>query len=301
MTTHAFNLPATIGKWNRSDSVKMINNQNIFNYMNGAGELYLSYGFDHLQVYEYKNPDQADILVEVYLMKSSDEAFGLLSLDWGGEPVETGSTSQKSSKKTSISPPHRALYGSGLLRAAFDSIYVRIMSYQETPEARKAILSLHKVMLENRTSCPEPELLKRLPLELASDYQLRKDRIGYFHSYLVLNMLYYISHQNVLNLDHSTNVVFAPYEQQIDSQTKKKVQFLLIQYPDKAKAVLALEQFHNAYLPEFKKEDKILKSNSYKIEDGVVCYRLDENYLTILFELDDLELAKTILSRVSQN
>ena len=188
---------------------------------------------------------------------------------------------------------------------AVGSIYVRILSYRETPESREAILSLGQSISENQKACPEPELLKKLPLELESGYQLRKDRVGYFHSYLVLNMLYYISHQNILNLNHSTQAVFAPYELKIDSETKKSIQFLLIQYPDKKKASLALEQFHKTYLPEFsnnfKKNGKIIESNSYEIEDGIIGYRLDKIYLSILFELPDRKLAKSILRQISQD
>lgn len=56
-------------------------------YMNGGGELYLAYRFDHLEVYEYTAEQQEDIVAEVYVMHTSADAFGLLSLDWEGEPV----------------------------------------------------------------------------------------------------------------------------------------------------------------------------------------------------------------------
>jgi hypothetical protein len=87
MTNSAENLPRTLGAWTRSDSAEIIDESNIFDYMNGAGELYLAYRFDHLDVYEYTSEQQDDILVEVYVMHTSDDAFGLLSLDWGGEPA----------------------------------------------------------------------------------------------------------------------------------------------------------------------------------------------------------------------
>ena len=94
---------------------------NIFDYMNGAGELYLAYGFDHLEVYEYTADDQDSILVEVYVMNTSDDAFGLLSLDWGGEPVTLQSTPSFQSNPA-VAPPYRALYGMGLLRIRADTI-----------------------------------------------------------------------------------------------------------------------------------------------------------------------------------
>ena len=43
------NLPKTIGHWTRPESPRVINSANIFDYMNGAGELYLGYRFSTLR------------------------------------------------------------------------------------------------------------------------------------------------------------------------------------------------------------------------------------------------------------
>jgi IS5 family transposase len=57
--------------------------------MDGAGEIYLGYRFKRLEVQPYGSADQGEILVELYWMESSDDAYGLLSGDWGGEILET--------------------------------------------------------------------------------------------------------------------------------------------------------------------------------------------------------------------
>ena len=84
------NLPKQAGPWVRPDAPRRINEETIFDYMDGAGELYLAYRFDHLDVYEYSAPDKrlGTIKVELYWMKDPDDAFGLLSTDWGGEAVD---------------------------------------------------------------------------------------------------------------------------------------------------------------------------------------------------------------------
>ncbi|MEE8554159.1 MAG: DUF6599 family protein, partial [Desulfobacterales bacterium] len=112
LEANEINLPKTIGAWTRSDSAQTIDSTSIFKYMNGAGELYLSYGFNHLEVYEYTADNQKNILVELYYMKTSDDAFGLLSLDWGGEPV-TFNHSPVNKASYAIAPPDSALYGKG--------------------------------------------------------------------------------------------------------------------------------------------------------------------------------------------
>ncbi len=78
------NLPERIGVWIKPDSPQLHNSENIFDYMNGAGELYIGYRFRHLEVFDYTSANQHKIFVELYYMETSDDAFGLLSLDWGG-------------------------------------------------------------------------------------------------------------------------------------------------------------------------------------------------------------------------
>jgi hypothetical protein len=84
-------LPQSVGSRTLSGPAKRIEPQAIFDYMDGAGELYLAYRFRHLDVYEYKNSGQSDILVELYWMDSADDAYGLLSGDWGGDAVDLAS------------------------------------------------------------------------------------------------------------------------------------------------------------------------------------------------------------------
>jgi hypothetical protein len=61
-------LPKRAGPWVRPDQPRRITEDTIFDYMDGAGQLYLAYRFGHLEVYEYSAPDKRlgwarDILV----------------------------------------------------------------------------------------------------------------------------------------------------------------------------------------------------------------------------------------------
>jgi len=301
MTEKTVNLPKTIGAWTRSDLTRMIDSSNIFEYMNGAGELYLAYGFDHLEVYEYTADHGESILVEVYVMTTSNDAFGLLSLDWGGEPATV--SGRASPSHPTVSPSARALYGGGLLRIWADTIYARVMAYRETAESKKAVLSLGQTIAKNRKMPTEPELLKILPKAVDSVWKLRKDRIGYFRSHLVLNSLYYLSHQNILNLDLSTEAVTAPYEDLSTAGTPKRLQVLFVKYSSPERARKALETFHNAYLHEHQKgfDPGIIHEpmNVFKIEDGWLGYALNGLCLVAVFECPNRESARMIIKQIS--
>jgi len=305
MTEKTVKLPKTIGVWTRSDSARIVDSSNIFDYMNGAGELYLAYGFDHLEVYEYTTADQQDgILVEVYFMKTANDAFGLLSMDWGGESVAIHALPSFQTSP-SVAPPTRALYGGGLLRLWADTIYARVMAYRETSESKKAVLSLGQKIAADRKISAEPELLNILAHSMDSGWKLRKDRIGFFRSHLVLNSLYYLSHQNILNLDHSTEAVTAAYENISDAGTARSVQLLFVKYATPKKAQKALNVFHNAYLHEHQKgiDPGVTEKNSnfFKIEDGWLGYTINGAYLGFVFECPNRESAQMIINHISRN
>ncbi len=297
-------LPESVGAWSRLESAKIIDSTNIFKYMNGAGELYLGYRFDHLDVFDYTSENQDNILVELYFMETSDDAFGLLSLDWGGEPVSFGDFPAKSPNR-SLTSGIRALYGAGLLRIWSDNLYIRVMAFSETPASRQAVLSLGKAITANRKTPPEPELLKFLQPHIGSAWKLRRDRLSFFRSYLALNSIYYLSHENMLDFDLSTEAVIAPYEHISGAGDRTRSQFLLVKYKNRLRARKALNHFHDIYLPEYKKEftaDSPAKSLSlFKIEDGWVGYKLLGKYISIVFECPDQESARAIIQKNESN
>ncbi len=304
MQSDKINLPATIDGWKLTKPPKMIDKTNIFDYMNGAGELYLSYHFDHLLVYEYKNKSDNDILVELYYMNDSKDAFGLLSLDWGGEAVELNQP-QAEKPSESIVPRKRALYGKGLLRVWSDNLYIRIMAFRDTPGVKEVILQLGKIITADRRNPPPPEMLKAIQPFMDSPWTLKRDRTAYFYSYLVLNSLFYLSHENILYLDHSTEAVIATFEREIKSEKKPPVRLLVIKYPDHEKAVKALNNFFKFYLPDQNKEVKpdLKQENQgfFHIEDGWMGHRLINRGLALVFECPDQESAQEIINQALLN
>ena len=293
-------LPKTVDAWSRPDTPRTITAETIFEYMNGAGELYLGYRFDQLEVFEYSSPNQNNILVELYYMQTSDDAFGLLSLDWGGKPVglersraDTASVSDWSSTT--------ALYGAGLLRLRADRIYARIMAYRETPASKKAVLALGKAVAAGRKHPPEPELIQIPALKIGPQWKLRVDRLSYFRSYLVLNSIYFLSSENILELGHATEAVIAPYENISHKEPgeRKRCQFLLVKYENHALARRALQHFHSVYLPDYKKvvtrNSAIQKPELFKLEDGWLAYKQIDEYLLIIFECPDPGTAAQII------
>ncbi|MBL7074271.1 hypothetical protein ISS37_03415 [candidate division KSB1 bacterium] len=65
--------------WKKSADIQVYGPEILYEYINGAAELYLSYDFQELQVAEYLDENEASVLVEIYRHKTPVHAFGIYS------------------------------------------------------------------------------------------------------------------------------------------------------------------------------------------------------------------------------
>lgn len=289
-------LPEIIGSWKLEGPPRTITRETIFDYMDGGGELYLAYKFERLLVYKYLDGTENEILVEIYEMKHPDEAFGLLSLDWSGEPTNLGSGTGPLPENP-VCPSYTGLYGEGLLRARVDNLYLRILALREAPGVKEIILKLGEIfaIAASRATCPA--VLDVIRPKADSAWQIKKDRTSYFHSHLILNSLYYLSHENILLLDPTCEAIYTEWVQR-DLASKNSARMIIIKYPEAKKAEAALADFLAAYLKE--KAEKLAeisfieKENAIQVEDGWLGWKLAGNYLVLVFEAPEEAAVKKL-------
>jgi hypothetical protein len=273
--------PTNAGPWSRRDAPRIIEPAGIFQYMNGAGELYLAYRFRRIEVHEYTAEGKPPILLELYRMETSDDAYGLLSVDWGGEPVDLGSG--------------RALYGSGLLRIWSNDLYARVLVESESEAARQAILSIGSSVVSGRRNPPPPSLIPVLPQIVAGEWRLRQDRTTFLRSHLVLNSVYFLSTENVLGLDHEAEAVVAQYAGPPAPGSHAYAHLLVIGYPSEKRASRALKRFRTRYLEQPPSKDEPVRRDVRRIEDGWMGHRLEGRVLALVFQAESRETAETFL------
>ena len=286
------NLPKTVHGWTMSKEPRKILANGIFDYMDGAGELYIGYRFKHLDVCEYASPGEEQILVELYWMESPDDAFGLLSGDWGGDPVNLGQPPAPSGG-AGLWPGNRALYGKGLLRIWSNSLYARVMAFQETVASKAAVMALGRIIVAGRDNPAPPHLLSALPLAGDAGFKLRSDRVCFFRSYLVLNSVYFLSTSNILDLGNSLEAVTALYSLP-DHKDRRSVRLLLVRYRDAQNARAAIAHFEKIYLPEkhlASAESAPGSRQFWKIEDGWLGYVGRGRYVALVLECPSQESA----------
>ncbi len=257
-------------KWGRTQTY---DRKNLYDYMNGGAELYLSYDFQKLIVQRYKAKEK-EITVEIYQMETSEDAFGVFSLEQEGEFLQI---------------ENKAFYSSGLLKLWKANYFVRIMDISGNDKLKDVILDLgEKVSSKIDKKGKLPELLSRLPQE-----GLISNSEKFFHRQIVLNNLYFLSTENLLNLDEETSAVMADY-----SIGKMNLKLLLVSYPDSSQAKLALENFCKKYLKITPSDKKVIQKVE---EDKFIGLELEKNYLGITFEGKDKAKTSDFLQNLKRD
>jgi len=85
-------LPPERGEWRRTGAVTRYTSENLYDYIDGSAPFVISFGFRSLRAADYRRGEEPVTTVDLYDMRSSDNAFALFrnmaNLD--AQPVEVG-------------------------------------------------------------------------------------------------------------------------------------------------------------------------------------------------------------------
>jgi hypothetical protein len=198
----------------------------IFDYIDGAGEVYRSYNVRRLFARRMARAGRPALIVDLFDMGTSADAFGVFSHDPAGDDARIGQGSA---------------YQGGLLSFWKDRYFVSVYAEGETLETKAAVLGLAaKVAGSIPGEGPKPALLADLPPQ-----DLDPRSVRYFHNHLVLNVHYFVSQENILRLDQTTEAVIGFY-----GEKGAGGRLLIVRYATAERARDALNAFCGAYLPE---------------------------------------------------
>lgn len=262
-------LPKEILGWMAAGEDEYYVPETIFDYIDGAGEVFRAYNFQRLLARRYKKEGKPDLIVDLFDMGSSKDAFGVFTHDLEGENLGIGRGST---------------YKGGLLSFWKDRIFASLYAEEETEETRAAVLALGRQIASAVAREGElPSILGFLPEEIRSGEDIR-----YFHNHLILNYHFFVADENILLLDQQTEAVLAGA-----GEKGEKNYILCIRYLNDLNASRALESFVRAYMPDAHEPGLV------QTEDGKwTAARSLRHFVFIVFNASSASAAKGIMDRV---
>jgi hypothetical protein len=231
----AIALPSTVEGWTWDGKELQYDPRTLFDYIDGAGELYLAYGFQALRLRRFEKPNQPPLILEVYEMGSAADAYGVFSFERQDQEAGIGQGSE---------------FGGGLLRFWKGKYFISINADGEGAETESAILAMGRgTAAAISTTDPEPQLVGLIPRK---DAGLVETSVRYLKSHVLLNQRFFIAHENILNMSRRTEAVLAQY-----GQGTRKSHLLLVRYPSPTEAGEAYRRFMKTYLPDAGGRDRL--------------------------------------------
>lgn len=191
----------------------------IYDYIDGGAEVYLAYDMRGCLSRRYVAPGEPAVVLDLFDMGHSADAFGVFTLDRDGEPVNIGED---------------GLAREGWIRFWKGQFFVSIYAERETAGARGAALRLARAIDSGiKEKGGRPKILERLP---KGGLQTRSVR--YLHSHILLEGYVRLSDENILGLGPDTEVVLSSYVRE-----GKRGRLLLVSYPDAEMAAVARDRY----------------------------------------------------------
>ena len=262
-------LPQEVNGWRSEGKDKIYDPQSIFEYIDGAGEVYRSYNFKQLLVRRFLKEGQPDLIADVFDMTSSKDAYGVFTHDLEGDEPGIGQGST---------------YKGGLLSFWKDRFFVSLYAEEETAEVKDVLHALGMMVASSiKKEGEKPDIISFLPQK-----NLAEKGIHYFHNHMILNYHFYVSDENILLLDQQTEAAFGAYR-----ENETSYYLLLVRYPEIEKSAQAYINFLKAYMPDAL-EEGIVQTEDKKWTAA----RSKKDFLLIIFNAPSGSFAKEMIGKL---
>ena len=164
-----FAFPEMAG-WNQSGEIQTFIPKNLYEYINGAADLYFAYDFQELKMEEYQNEKKASVTVDVYRHKTPLNAFGIYS-------------QERLPEANFLNIGIQGYYEQGFLNFLTGPYYVKLSAINTGPEDREVLVAFAKRTAENLGPKGSfPSILSAFPAEgkqKHSEKFIAKNFLGY--------------------------------------------------------------------------------------------------------------------------
>lgn len=260
-------LPDYVNSWHKQDADEIYLPQNLHEFIDGGAELYISYGFQKLFHRTYSSPDLPDILVDIFDMGNSANAFGIFMHTRENIDSTFGQGSE---------------YVQGFLNFWKGRFYISLLALAETEDTKKALFALAKhIDMHIPEEGEIPSLVNKLPQQ-----GLKPSSIRYFHNYVWLNSYLYLSNENIFKIYDNDQIALARYT--------NGTTLIIIQYADTSKSIQVWNELSQNSFPELKINQPFLRQKTW------LQFYLQPPFLIVLANDDSPEPFKKLLNEIVQ-
>ncbi len=260
-------LPDRVDGWTGGE-IDTYDTESIYSYINGHAEVYLAYGMEACLARRYEGPEgEPAIVVDVFEMGSSDDAYGVFTHDREGEAADVG---------------EGAVVRHGWLSFWKGRFFVSVYPEVETDAAGDAVLAIGRAAAAAVPAAGTlPEIVERLPEE-----GLEARSVRFLRHHMVLNTHRFVSRDNVFGLGPRTGAALGRYERRDGA-----ADLLVVDYPDAASAEEAMGVFAPAFV------QGSADGRPVEVEDGTWwAARRDGARLAVVLGATSEDLAATLLA-----
>ena len=215
-------LPGRVGELAAAGADERYPAAAIFTYLDGGAEVYLAYNLRECLARRYTGPP-GELVVDVFDMGSSADAFGVFTHDLDGEPAAVGQGAR-------LRP--------GWLSAWKGAFFVSVTADRDDAAAQAALLELGRaVAAAVPGEGPPPALLRSLPAD-----GLEPGRVAYVHDHVTLSSHVSLPGGNPLGLGKGTEVAVGRYGRGTAAPA-----VLLVRYADGVRAAAGASALSRAW------------------------------------------------------
>lgn len=186
-------LPIEVDGWQASGEDEIYDTESIFSYIDGHAEVYLAYGMKRCLARRYRGPENAgDIVLDLFELESSEDAFGVFTQDRDGEDVDVG--------QGALLRPGWLSFWKGRW---FGSVYAEVES--ESSRAAVTAIATAAAAVIDEEGAP-PSLIAALPAN-----GLEQRSVRFLHTQGILNTAVFVGTDNFLGLDRHTDGALGQY------------------------------------------------------------------------------------------
>ena len=267
-----------VSGWKLASSVTTYDEKSLFDYINGAAELYFVYDFRAVAAAEYEN-GETSIIVDVYDMAIPESAFGIYSLN-------------RYSEANYVDIGNEGILAGTALDFWKGRYFCKVYSFDMDEKYQNDVINFGNILASKiQEAGEEPSVLESLPQDGLIPRTAR-----FFSRKLGLDNISYISEENVFNLNAGTRGVVAEY--QIDGA---RFQLFIIEYPSSDEADSAFEMYIS-YLDKKGEPAPTAthgKSKMVRMDGKFTFVKVKNRILSGFWDVETRETAESVLQSIS--